>query len=223
MKNFDIIYPCLNHKNYIEGVYEFCKSNKFSMILKGSLAKGTATKYSDIDFIILGNIENSKIDEIITLYGNPIMTNFTQNPKDMLSLVYSDNISVDLDVRETISQEDLENNKILLKYDDNFVVNNESIIRKHITSSYMPNRPAWYIALRLLHRGINKYLSNKIDSAYILLSEVKENLNALGLSNLDFNNKFQDDVQHIFDEFCKNFEIDIEIKILFNSLFKALS
>lgn len=85
------------------------------MILKGSLTKGTATKFSDIDLIILGSIDSSKVDKIISIYGNPVMTNFTENPKGILILIYQDNISVDLDIRETISQEDLQNSKVLLK------------------------------------------------------------------------------------------------------------
>lgn len=220
MADFNIAYPSSNYKNYLECVYEFCKANRFSMILKGSLAKGTATKYSDIDLIILGNIEGSKIDKFITLYGNPVMTNLTENPKGILILVYEDNISVDLDIRETISQEDLVNSKILLKYDTNFIINNERIIRKQITSDYMPNRPVWYKTLRLLHRGIIKYLSNKTDSAYNLLSEIKENLSILEIYNLNFNNNFEDDIQCIFNEFCKKFKVDIQIKVLFNTLFK---
>ncbi|WP_258881074.1 nucleotidyltransferase domain-containing protein [Clostridium tagluense] len=74
---FHINYPSLNHKNYIESVYRFCQENEFSMIVKGSLAKGVATKYSDIDLIILGDITRNKVDELITLYDKPIMTNLT--------------------------------------------------------------------------------------------------------------------------------------------------
>lgn len=107
MHDFKINYPALNYKNYIERIYEFCKDNKFSMILKGSVANGIATKFSDIDLIILGDITGEKVDELITLYDNPIMINFTENPKGILILVYQDNTSVDLDLRETISQEDL--------------------------------------------------------------------------------------------------------------------
>ena len=131
-------YPSLNHKNYIDSVYRFCEKNEFSMILKGSLAKGVATKYSDIDLIILGNITNNEVDELITLYDIPIMTNFTENPKGILILVYPDNISVDLDIRETISQEDLINSKVLLKYDKNYIVSDEPVIRREVTSDYMP-------------------------------------------------------------------------------------
>lgn len=220
MLNFEINYPSSNYRNYIESVYEFCKNNRFSMILKGSLAKGTATKFSDIDLIILGNVDSSKVDEIISLYGNPVMTNFTENPKGILILIYQDNISVDLDIRETISQQDLQNSIVLLKDDTNFIIDNKEIIRKHVESNYIPNRPEWYKVLRLLHRGAIKYLSNKTDSAYDLLEEIKESLISLKITDLSFNNNFEDDIRCVFNKFCEEFEVDSQIKVLFRNLFK---
>lgn len=213
-------YPSSNHKNYIECVYKFCEENELSMILKGSLAKGVATKHSDIDLIILGNITRAEVDEMITQYDKPIMTNFTENPKGILILVYPDNISVDLDIRETISEEDLIDSKVLLKNDKNYILSDELIIRKGITSDYIPNRPDWYRILRLLHKGVLKYLSNKTDSAYNFLSEIKESLDVLNINNLKFNGNFEDDIQCIFNEFCKRFEVDSQIKVLFYNLFK---
>ena len=213
-------YPSLNHKNYIEAVYRFCEEHEFSMILKGSLAKGVATKHSDIDLIILGNITRNKVDEIITLYDKPIMTNFTENPKGILILIYPDNISVDLDIRETISEEDLADSKVLLKYDKNYIISDEPIIRRAIASDYIPNRPTWYKILRLLHKGVLKYLSNKTNSAYNFLSEIKDNLDALDINNLKFNGNFEEDIQCIFNEFCKRFEVNWQIKVLFSNLFK---
>lgn len=222
MLDYDINYPSPDYKDYIERVYEFCKYNRYSMILKGSLAKGKATKFSDIDLIVLGNLDTNKVDELITLYGKPVMTNFTENPKGILILIYQNNISIDLDLRETISQEDLINSKVILKYDKNFIINNKNIIRKQITSEYMPDRPEWYKILRLLHKGIIKYLSNKTDSAYKFLVEIKESLIKLKITDLNFNNNFKDDMQCIFNKFCKEFEVDLQIKVLFYSLFKNL-
>ena len=220
MLNFEINYPSSNYRNYIESVYEFCKSNNLSMILKGSLAKGTAKNFSDIDLIILGNIDSSKVDELISLYGNPIMTNFTENPKGILILIYQDNISVDLDIRETISQQDLQNSIVLLKYTTNFIIDNKEPIRKQVKSNYLPNRPEWYKVLRLLHRGTIKYLSNKTDSAYKLLEEIKSNLVSLDIVDLNFNDNFEDDIKCIFDKLCAEFNVDSQIKVLFHNLFK---
>lgn len=220
MQDFGIDYPALNYKNYIESIYKLCKDNKFSMILKGSVAKGTATRFSDIDLIILGDIAGEKVDELITFYDNPIMINFTENPKGILILVYQDNISVDLDLRETISQEELKDSIVLLKYSDNFIVTDETIIRKEIVSSFTTTRPDWYKTLRLVHRGVIKYLSNKTDNAYDLLSEIKEKLNELEINNLNFNNNFEDDVQCIFNELYKKYKFDSQIQVLFNNLFR---
>jgi len=79
-------------------------------------------------------------------------------------------------------------------------MNNEKIIRKQITSKYIPIRSIWYKTLRLVHRGIIKYLSNKTDSAYDLLSEIKDSLNALEIYELNFINDFKNDIQCIFHE-----------------------
>lgn len=220
MLNFEIDYPSSNYRNYMEAFYEFCEKNRFSMILKGSLAKDTATKFSDIDLIILGDIDGSKVDEIISLYGNPVMTNLTENPKGILILVYQDNISVDLDIRETISQQDLQNSIVMLKYDANFAIDNKEIIRKQVKSNYIPNRPEWYKVLRLIHRGTIKYLSNKTESAYDLLEEIKESLIVLKITDLSFNNNFEDDIKCIFNKFCEEFEVSLQIKVLFYNLFK---
>jgi predicted nucleotidyltransferase len=220
MIDLDIIYPSPDYKNFIERVYKFCKDDRYSMILKGSLAKDTATKFSDIDLIILGSMDINKVNELITLYGKPVMTNFTENPKGILILVYQNNISVDLDLRETVSQDELINSKIILKYDKNFIINNKNIRRKQIASEYMPNRPEWYKVLRLLHRGIIKYLSNKTDSADKLLLEIKDSIIKLDIVDLDFSNNFREDMQCIFNKFCEKFEVDTQIKALFNNIFK---
>lgn len=109
---------------------------------------------------------------------------------------------------------------VILKYDTNFIIDNKEIIRKQVKSDFIPNRPEWYKIIRLLHRGIIKYLSNKTDSAYVLLEEIKENLISLEITDLSFNNNFEDDIKYIFNRFCKEFEVDSQIKVLFNNLFK---
>ena len=56
-------------KKYIEKISQYYKIE--AIILFGSYAKGTATKYSDLDFIIYGQVDMEKlreqIDEIMTL------------------------------------------------------------------------------------------------------------------------------------------------------------
>ncbi len=216
----EIKFPTINYRNYIQAIYQYCSEHKLSMILKGSLAKGIATEFSDIDLIILGNITDQNVDELITIYGQPVMTNLTINPKGILILIYPDNISVDLDLREKITIEDLKDSKILIKFDESFNLDAGEVKRKNINSRYLPDRPEWYKVLRLIHKGILKYLSNRTSSAYVFLAEIKENLNSLGLSNLNTNGNFKNDIKNIFAEMCKKFNIDLEIRALFEKLFE---
>jgi len=96
MKNLK--FPTLNHKSYIGMIYDFCQRYNLALILKGSLSNGKATKYSDVDIIISGNLNNKNIDDVITIYDTPVMTNFTENPPGIMILVYPDKLSVDLDI-----------------------------------------------------------------------------------------------------------------------------
>jgi hypothetical protein len=56
----------------IERVSDICKKHHVEhLALFGSYAKGTYTKYSDLDFVIYGNVDmdslQAEIDEIMTL------------------------------------------------------------------------------------------------------------------------------------------------------------
>lgn len=56
----------------IEQVTEICKKNHVEHLsLFGSYVKGTATKYSDLDFIIYGKVDmerlQEQVDDIMTL------------------------------------------------------------------------------------------------------------------------------------------------------------
>lgn len=56
----------------IDQVEDICKKNKVEHLsLFGSYAKGTATPYSDVDFIVYGKVDmeslREQIDEIMTL------------------------------------------------------------------------------------------------------------------------------------------------------------
>lgn len=220
MLDSDIRYPSIEHKNYLEEVYEYCKRNNFSMLLKGSLSNNTSTKYSDIDLVLLGIDINEKIDDLIAIHGKPVMTNFTTNPKGIIILIYEDGLCIDMDIRETISHEELKESKVLLEVNEKFIISNENITRSEITSTLLPNRPMWYKILRLVHRGTIKYVSNKPKSALNLLSEIKKNIYVLGIYDLQLEDNFEDDIQIIFSEICNKFKVDIDIQYMFQNLFK---
>jgi hypothetical protein len=219
MIDVGIEFPTQYHKQYLESLYDYCNKKELSLILKGSLAKGTAKEFSDIDVIIMGNLVESEIDNIITIYGNPVMTNFTERPKGILILNYENSISVDLDLRKTVTQEELGNSKILLKFHSNFLNCNETV-RQKVHSVYMPERPDWYKTLRLVHRAIIKYLSGNLKSANDLLLEIKQNLDSIDIKDLKMTGKFECDIVAIFDAIWINHNFDLRIKRLFELLLR---
>ena len=210
-----IKFPTDNHKIYIKYLCEYCKKRGFSLILKGSLATGTAKVFSDIDLIIMGDVSNEDMDYIISRYNNIIMTNYTENPKGIFILIYENGLCVDLDLRDSIVQEDLEDAIILNKEDSNFIVAEQLIRKQNITSKYLPERPEWYKVLRIVHRGLIKYLCGNTQSAQILLSEVKESLCEIGIDNLEYADDFDKDMEIIFKQICKKYDVDEELKSLF--------
>ena len=59
-------------EDIIEQVTTICKKNNVEHLsLFGSYAKGTATKYSDVDFVVYGSVDmeqlQEQVDEIMTL------------------------------------------------------------------------------------------------------------------------------------------------------------
>ncbi len=218
-----IEYPTKKHKIYLDTIYKYCNDHNYSLILKGSLAKGTATNFSDIDLIVLGDISDENVDELVTLYDKPVMTNFTVNPKGILVLVYPDYLSVDLDIRDTICSEDLIDSKVLLRNDENIIIHNGVAERKKFSSKYFPERSSWYSVFRLMHRALLKYLSGKTDSAHVLLSEINEELPVIGITDLKMNGIFKEDIHSVFNEMCTRFDIDTGIEILFRNLIRELN
>jgi len=161
--------PTKKHEEYIEYMKKICSQNHLSLILEGSLAHGTAKPFSDIDLLLLGNLEVKLLDEIIAGYDKIIMTNLTEKPKGIYILNYKNGISVDLDIRESVLSGEIDNKVILCNY--GFKIADE-IKRSAVMSSYMPERPQWYKTIRLIHRCCIKFLCGKAEAAEGLADEV---------------------------------------------------
>ena len=177
-----MIFPTRQHREYMEYMIAECNKYSLSLILEGSLAKNQGQMFSDIDLVISGNITRDILDRIISEYDTLVMSNYTENPKGILILNYKNGINVDLDVRDTFLQNEIDTNVVLC--DNGFVIDN-IIKRKIISSEMIPHRQRWYKTLRLIHRCCIKYLCLKEDAARDLCKEVKESIYDLYNINLN--------------------------------------
>ncbi len=164
-------YSTKLHNQYIDYMITTCKNHGLSLLLEGSLSKNIGQKFSDIDLAISGNISTIVLDSIISGYDSIIMINYTENPKGILILNYENGINVDLDIRETFLQNEIDENMVLC--DNGFKIDTV-VKRKDIISCIIPERPQWYKTIRLIHRCCIKLLCNKEEASKGLCREVQQ-------------------------------------------------
>jgi hypothetical protein len=209
----ELKYPNIKFREYIEFISEYCKNNNLTLILKGSLAINKACEYSDIDLVIFGKFTKNIIYEVIHNYNNPLLINLSTNPKGMLIITYENGISIDLDIRETIIEEDIiQENKILINNGLNL---SRNITRYYLNISDYCNNCSneLYEILKLIIKGTNKYLSNKEAVANEFLTEIKEKCEKyFGIKDLKYNNNYKNDMQLIYKYLRLKNNIDIKIQ-----------
>lgn len=98
--------PTAIHLDYLQYMIHFCKSNKINLLLKGSVSTGEATRFSDIDIVIIED-RMDIIEKMVSGYQRIIMSNMTERPKGILIIIYENGLCIDLDVRNSITQEEL--------------------------------------------------------------------------------------------------------------------
>ena len=210
--------PTNNHQEYIEYMISICNKNFLSLILEGSLAHNVAKSFSDIDLILCGNINSELFDSIVEKYNHIVMTNLTENPKGILILNYENGISVDLDIRETVLQSELDNEMILCDY--GFDISNTKE-RKVIQSKWLPVRPDWYKTIRLIHRCCIKYLCGKQNAAEALAMEVDEAMIRC-CEKITLTGGIKERMQYSLWELNRKYDVDEDIMKIFIDLFEHM-
>lgn len=165
----NIQFPTVYHQNYIKYITNFCKINRISLFLCGSVSKNTAKKFSDIDLVMQGNITGNLLDKLILGYDKIIMTNYTENPKGIIILNYHNLISVDLDIRYKVVTSELKESLILCDYGWEIGMRK---VRKKITSQMIFPKPNWHKTLRLIHRCLIKYLCKEDKTVTNLINDI---------------------------------------------------
>lgn len=215
-----MLYPTQKHKEYISYISEVCHQKGLSLLLEGSLAAETAKEFSDIDIVVCGDMEDGDLDDIIKGYHELVMTNYTENPKGIFILNYKNGISVDLDIRQTVTQNELDCGIVLLNF--GFSVG-DAAVRKDIRSKYLPDRPQWYKTIRLIHRCCIKYLCGNLKAADGLKQEMIHSVYQCCKKTPLYKNEMKLDLMVAFQAICDEFPVDREVVALFENLFHAMN
>jgi hypothetical protein len=168
-KNID--WPTERHKAFGEYILNVCMANEIGLLLKGSIANGTARPYSDIDVSIYGNVSKDIIEKILYGFENPLMINASEKPPGLLIVAYRKGLALDLGI----------------KGGEGFDENGESIslVRPAIPGHRMRRSTEEYLKTigrndkysktsKLIHKGLLKYLNGKRDVAGEFIKEIIE-------------------------------------------------
>lgn len=81
--------PSDTHKQFLEYAFCFFQEKNCKAILKGSIQKDTAHKFSDID-LVLKRMDKELVREFIFNFGEVVLISRTQRPLGILIVIYSD-------------------------------------------------------------------------------------------------------------------------------------
>jgi hypothetical protein len=163
-----VTFPSSRHKKLIGHLYATCLRMECGMAITGSVAKGTATSYSDIDVLLFGLPNGSCVDPFIE-FGTPLMVNLTVRPPGIVIACFPMGLCIDLDVRKNATTPELGESVILI--DRGIQRTSSEIQRIEVVSKYLNVNPL-HRNLRLLHKAMLKYLCAKMDSAADLIAEL---------------------------------------------------
>lgn len=203
-ENHLITCPSAEHLDYLQYIYNICRIYKINLLLKGSVSTGEATKFSDIDIVIIEERDDI-IEKIVSGYRSIIMSNKTQRPKGILILIYENGICIDLDVRKSITSEELNHSILLNSVNIDDYVRNGLIRYENICIPSVPEREEWYKLLRLFHRSLIKRLCLKITEADSILQEIKDEIEKH--FSVSWRGKYIDDIKIALECMEKEYEI----------------
>lgn len=172
IKNRVVSCPTEKHLEYLQYMIDFCKEYKINLLLKGSIADGKATAFSDVDIVVIED-EEYIIEKMVSGYKKIIMSNLTERPKGILIIVYENGLCVDLDVRKKVTQSELISSVMLNCENINNFVSNKLVRNENIKIPSIPERDKWYKLLRLFHRSLIKKGCSKEKEAESILQEIR--------------------------------------------------
>lgn len=195
MTNQSIVYPSIHHEAFVEYLHAKCLDMKLGLAIKGSISKGTAKRYSDIDVLVFGLADGCNIDSLIA-FRPPLMLNMTERPPGIVIVYYQLGICVDLDLRKNATIAEMEDAIILL---NNGIVHvKDHVERITIESRYLLVNPL-HKYLRLLHRAILKYLCQKHNDALDLLTELNQGIGQMGIKCIPPGTDFVHDAKLMYE------------------------
>jgi hypothetical protein len=167
----NIDWPTERHKAFGEHILNVCMSHEIGLLLKGSIANGTARPYSDIDVSIYGNVSKDIIERILYGFEKPLMINASEKPPGLLIVAYSKGLALDLGIKNGESID--ENSKSILPIRPSIQGQGALSSAEEYVKAIGRNDP-YAKTCKLIHKGLLKYLNGKREAAGEFIKEIIE-------------------------------------------------
>ena len=152
-----LLFPTKDHERFVRHIIQMSTGSQIACFLKGSLAKGTAQEFSDVDLILTGLDAPEDIDALITSFGSILMSEKTAISTYMV--IYDCGLAVEYDIRKTVTMADVEKSITLshAEYQVSYIPRDRVIVE----ASTCPSRDKAYSNLMIVQMCCAKLLCHK--------------------------------------------------------------
>ena len=219
----NIQYPSKNHERFIHFIAQQCSQRTISGLLKGSLAKGTAKEFSDVDLILTGISSADDFDAISGSFDKILLSE--KMVTETFMVIYSCGLAVEYDIRESVTEEDI--SKSVPFGVGEFLITKISRDRIHLDSRNCPRREMQYSNVMIAQMCCAKILCQKYELSREIYCDRMELLHGIEKLPLDFRKKVYSESPQQFIERLKKQVFSSGIvyeteKKYFNNLFRNI-
>lgn len=152
-----LYFPTKDHERFVHHIVQMCNESHIAGFLKGSLAKGTAQEFSDVDLMLAGLNTPEDIDALIASFESILMSEKTAISTFMV--IYDCGLTVEYDIRKTVTMADV-TKSIALSHAE-YQVSDVPRDRVIIEASTCPRRDKAYSTLMIVQMCCAKLLCHK--------------------------------------------------------------
>ena len=152
-----LYFPTKDHERFVHHIVQMCNESHIAGFLKGSLAKGTAQEFSDVDLMLAGLNTPEDIDALIASFGSILMSEKTAISTFMV--IYDCGLTVEYDIRKTVTMADV-TKSISLSHAE-YQLSDIPRDRVIIEASTCPRRNKAYSAIMIVQMCCAKLLCHK--------------------------------------------------------------
>lgn len=153
----NICFPTSDYERFVHYAIQKCGETAIAGFLKGSLVKGTAQEFSDVDLVLTGLNTSEDIDALITSFGSILLSEKTAISTFMV--IYTCGLAVEYDIRKTVTLADIR--KSIALSQAKYQVSDIPKDRVNIESSACPRRDKVYSRLMIVQMCCAKLLCQK--------------------------------------------------------------